>query len=138
MADPSLSRNPTSLAGATLTTASAVAFIAYIALESFGLLLSPYAGLIGYFVIPLVFVVGLLLIPIGMWREGRRRRRGREPWRWPSVDLGQARTRWILAIVGFLTIVNIGIVAVASIGVVHYTESDNFCGQVCHTPMKPE
>jgi hypothetical protein len=135
---PALSHNPTSIAGAALTTISAVLFIVYVVLEAFGLIISPYAGLLGYLLVPAVFVVGLLLIPFGMWREGRRRRRGRAPWSWPALDFGHRPTRWVLSVVGLLTVVNLGIVAVASVGVTHYTESNQFCGQVCHTPMTPE
>ena len=37
-----------------------------------------------------------------------------------------------------LTVVNLAIVAVAGLGALHYMETDQFCGQVCHVPMKPE
>ena len=36
------------------------------------------------------------------------------------------------------TLINIGIVAVASYGAVQYTESQAFCGQACHQVMAPE
>ena len=67
-------RNPVSIAGAWLTTLSVFAFVAFVALEQFGLLASPYAGLFGFMVVPAFFVLGLLLIPIGIWIEARRRR----------------------------------------------------------------
>jgi nitrate/TMAO reductase-like tetraheme cytochrome c subunit len=133
-----LSRNPISIAGAWITTLSVCAFVTYLALDQFGLLASPYAGLFGFMVVPAFFVVGLVLIPIGIWREGRRRRAGHEPWQWPAIDLGQSRTRAIVAAVAGLTVVNIAIVAVASVGAVHYSESNAFCGQVCHVPMEPQ
>jgi hypothetical protein len=133
-----LARNPLSVAGAALTTVAAVAFIVYATLDAFELIPGPYAGLFGYLLVPAVFVFGLLLIPIGMWREGRRRRRGRGAWNWPAVDLGRRRTRQITLAVLSLTLVNLAIVTVAGVGVVHYTESNRFCGQVCHTPMTPQ
>ncbi len=138
MADPRLARNPLSIAGALITTISALAFVVYVLLESFGLLASPYAGLLGYVLVPAVFVLGLVLIPLGMWREGRSRRRGHAAWGWPAVDLGNPTTRRVAAAVAALTLVNLGIVAIASVGVVHYTESNQFCGAVCHAPMTPE
>ena len=59
MADqPALSHNPTSIAGAALTTISAVLFIVYVVLEAFGLIVSPYAGLLGYLLVPALFVLG--------------------------------------------------------------------------------
>lgn len=121
-----------------ITTLSVCAFVTYLGLDGFGLLASPYAGLFGFIVVPAFFVLGLLLVPIGMWRESRRRRAGHEAWQWPAIDLGRSRTRGVVAAVAALTLVNIAIVAVASLGAVHYSESNAFCGQVCHVPMEPE
>jgi nitrate/TMAO reductase-like tetraheme cytochrome c subunit len=130
--------NPLSLAGAALTTASALAFITFYVIEALGLIENPYAGIIGYVLFPALFVLGLLLIPLGIWREGRRRSRGRAAWRWPVLDLGSPSTRRTMAGVVVLTLVNIGLVSVAGFGAGHYMESNNFCGQVCHEPMKPQ
>ena len=63
---PPVVRNPVSVAGAWLTTLAAFAFLGYLAAEAFGLLESPYSGLLGFVVVPAMFVAGLLLIPIGM------------------------------------------------------------------------
>jgi nitrate/TMAO reductase-like tetraheme cytochrome c subunit len=133
-----LARNPISIAGAWITTLSVCAFVTYLALDQFGLLASPYAGLFGFMVVPAFFIIGLALIPIGIWWEARRRRAGHAAWQWPAIDLRQGRTRAIVAAVIGLTIVNIAIIAVASVGAVHYSESNAFCGQVCHVPMEPE
>jgi len=136
--EPALASNPVSIAGGWLTTLSVFAFLAFVALEYFGLLNSPYAGLFGFIVVPAFFALGLLLIPIGIWNEGRRRAQGRVAWRWPVIDLTEGRTRAVLIAIVGLTIINLGIVAIASVGAVHYSESDNFCGQVCHAPMTPQ
>ena len=72
-------RNPISILGVWLTTLAAFAFIAFYSVDAFGLLAaSPYAGIFGFLCLPAVFVLALLLIPIGIWREDRRRRRGLE------------------------------------------------------------
>ena len=133
-----LTRNPVSAFGAWLTTLSALAFIAYYIAEAFGLFASPYSGLIGFVVLPACFILGLLIIPLGVWRESRRRRRGLEPWRWPAFDLSQSSTRRVAFAIALLTLVNLAIVAVAGMGAVHYMETDQFCGQVCHVPMRPQ
>jgi hypothetical protein len=138
MAEARLTRNPLSIAGAVITTISALAFLLFVALEAFDLLKSPYAGLLGYVLVPGAFLVGLALIPLGMWREGRRRRLGQAAWSWPAINLGEPHTRRVVAAVGVLTLINLGVVAIASVGVVHYTESNQFCGAVCHTPMTPQ
>ncbi|MEZ5316106.1 MAG: NapC/NirT family cytochrome c [Vicinamibacterales bacterium] len=138
MPDARLSRNPLSLAGAWLTTLSAFSFLTYLGLSAFGLIGSPYAGIFGFVFLPACFLFGLALIPLGMWREGRRRRAGKAPWEWPAVNLGLAGTRRVAAVILLLTLVNLGIVAIAGTGAAHYMESNQFCGQVCHTPMQPE
>ena len=110
MTDPTprvpLSRNPVSLAGAWLTTLAAFAFIGYLLAAWFDLFVSPYADLLGFVAIPAVFVLGLAVIPLGMWREARRRRRGHAAWQWPTVDLGLRRTRLVISVLTLLTIVN--------------------------------
>lgn len=133
-----LSRNPVSLAGVWLTTLAAFAFLGYLIAGWFGLFATPYAGLIGYVAIPAVFLLGLALVPIGIWRESRRRRRGEAAWRWPAVDLGIRHTRMFLGAVLLLTVVNVTLIGVAGFGATHYMETTEFCGQVCHEPMKPE
>jgi nitrate/TMAO reductase-like tetraheme cytochrome c subunit len=138
MSTPPLSRNPVSILGAWITTLAAFAFLTFYALEAFALVASPYAGLVGFVAVPALFLLGLLLIPLGMWWEGRRRRRGREPWPWPAIDLGRPRTRTVVAGVLVLTLVNLAIVTVATTGALHYMETNAFCGMVCHTPMAPE
>ena len=135
---PSLWRNPLSIAGAWITTLSAFAFIVYFITESLGLLDNPYSGLFGFIGVPAVFLIGLLLIPIGIWREGRRRKRGRAPWSWPTINLAHTRTQQVIIGVLALTVVNLAIVGVAGFSASHYMETDQFCGQVCHEPMKPE
>lgn len=135
---PAVGRNPITLAGVFLTTVSAFAFITFYIVEDLGYLASPYAGLFGFVLVPVLFAFGLLLIPLGMWREGRRRSRGRAPWQWPLVDLGSSTTRRVVAAVATLTLVNLAIVAIAGFGATHYMESTEFCGQVCHEPMKPQ
>ena len=135
---PRRTHNPLTIFGAGLTTASAVAFIAFYVAEVLGFIENPYAGLIGYGLIPALFVLGLLLIPLGAWKESRRRRKGHEAWSWPVLNFGSQTTRRVGAAIAVLTFINLGIVAVASFGAVHYMESTQFCGQVCHEPMKPQ
>ena len=89
-----LARHPLAVAGAVLTTVSAVVFIALVIAVAFGLFEHPYAGLVVFVVVPALFVLGLLLIPLGMWLEARRLRRHPEATRdWPVFDLRNRTTR---------------------------------------------
>lgn len=135
---PDAVRNPVSLAGMALVTASAVLFLILFLLEFFGYLVNPYLGLLVFVTLPAFFLVGLALIPFGARRAARRRRLHPEAAEWPVIDLRQSRPRAIFAAVLALTFVNIVIVSLAAYGSVHYMESDAFCGQVCHETMAPE
>ena len=73
MTREALARHPLAIAGALITTAAAVVFIALVIAMFAGLFDNPYAGLVVFVAIPAVFVLGLLLIPLGMWLEGRYR-----------------------------------------------------------------
>ncbi len=134
-----LSRHPLAVAGALLTTVSAVVFIALVIAVAFGLFEHPYAGLVVFVVIPALFVLGLLLIPLGMWLEARRLQHHPEATRdWPVVDLRTPATRRTVLAVIALTAVNIVIVALAAKGAVHWMDSPSFCGETCHEPMQPQ
>lgn len=114
----------------------AVLFLALFLLELFGLLTNPYIGLLVFVAVPAVFLFGLLLIPIGAWRTARRRP-GETP-EWPVIDLRSEHQRAVAVGVLALTMVNLLIVSLAAYGGVHYMETSEFCGQVCHTTMEPQ
>ncbi len=133
-----LARNPVAIAGAVVATAAGVGFLVLAAAALAGLFHNPYAGLIVFIALPALFVAGLLLIPLGMWLESRRRRDGASGRDWPVVDLRVARVRRVTLVVVALTAVNVAIVLLAGYGGLHAMESPGFCGTVCHTPMKPQ
>ena len=135
---PSAVRNPISLIGAAITTAMAIVFLALLALEMGGQLTNPYIGLLIFVAVPAVFMLGLLLIPIGAWRQRRRIRAGNAEVGWPVIDLRLPRTRTVIFAVAVLTCVNILIVSLAAYGTVHHMETAEFCGTTCHTTMQPE
>jgi hypothetical protein len=122
--------------GVALTTASAMLFLALAALGLFGYLRNPYAGIVVFIMVPALFVLGLLLIPLGLWLQ--RRRRGVEVAAWSTLSLADANMRRTVAFVVVATLVNIAILSVASFGAVEYSESQAFCGQTCHSVMSPE
>lgn len=131
-------RHPVSAVGIALTTASALLFLCLFGLHLFGFLLSPYAGILVFILLPAVFAVALLLIPLGVWLEGRREAAGFEPRHWPRIDLNDPTQRRMVAFISIATIANVLILSIASYGAVEYSESQAFCGQVCHTVMEPE
>jgi NapC/NirT cytochrome c family protein len=131
-------RHPVSALGVALTTASALLFLALFALHVLGFLQNPYIGILVFILIPAVFVVGLLLIPLGDRLQRRRVAAGVPERPWPRIDLNDSAQRRMVLLVGVLTVVNILILSMASYGAVEYSESQAFCGQLCHTVMEPE
>jgi hypothetical protein len=134
-----LARHPLAMAGAMITTASAVVFIALLIAEVIGLFANPYAGLVVFIALPAIFVIGLLMIPAGMWLEQRRLLRDpTTPTNWPVIDLNTPRVRRTALLFTALTAANVVILLVAGYGSLHWMDSPQFCGQVCHEPMHPQ
>ena len=137
-----LTRNPISLLGTAITTASAVLIVSLFALEIVGFLGNPYIGILAYMVFPGIFALGLVLIPIGVYRERRRAReaaeRGEVERVFAVVDLNRPQTRKAVLIVLMLTLANIVILAAATYKGVEVMDSTEFCGETCHTVMSPE
>ena len=133
-----LVRHPVAIAGAVITTASAVVFIALTIAAFAGLFENPYSGLVIFVVLPAIFVVGLLLIPLGMRLQRRRLAHHPDAGEWPVIDFRQPRVRRTTLAITALTAVNVVILLLAGYGSLHWMESPSFCGQVCHTPMHPQ
>lgn len=139
-----VTRNWLTLFGASLTTVSGIGIVAFLVFGLLGLSLSPYVAILGALILPGMFVIGLLLIPVGSWWENKRRTAGRprlldrDKGPYPSVDFNKPRVRRAAAVLGIFTVVNLLILSTASYEGLHYMDSPEFCGQVCHTVMAPE
>jgi hypothetical protein len=135
----SLSRDPVGLLGCALTTASALLILTLFGLELVGFHGNPYVGILAYLILPGVFLLGLVLIPLGVRRQRRRATRdGRDASAFPVIDLNLDRTRNVVLTFLVLTMANIVILAVATYKGVEVMESATFCGTTCHTVMQPE
>jgi len=135
-----LGQNPISLAGAILTTSSAITLIVFwIYLIVQARPIHPYFSIVFFLILPAVFALGLLLMPIGgLLRRRKLRASGELPREYPKVDLRSPFLRRAILIVGLLTFVNFAIMGAASYKGVEYMDSAQFCGQTCHTVMTPE
>jgi hypothetical protein len=133
-------RNPLTMFGGWLTTVSALLFLAVFFADLFGLHTNPYIGIVFFLVLPGVFVVGLVSMPLGVFLSRRRELLGRPALAlaWPVIDLNQLHTRRVAGAMLFLTVVNVVVISLAAFRGVEYMDSPQFCGQVCHTVMKPE
>ena len=130
--------NRVSAIGVALTTASALIFFFLLALELAGALQNPYMGIVQFVILPALFLLGLLLIPLGRWQQRRRDPAAAAEATWPKLDLADPNIRRALLFFAVATLANILILSTATFGAVHYSESQAFCGQTCHEPMTPE
>ena len=134
-----LGSNPVTLAGAVLTTSSAITLIGFWAFDILvGGDVNPYAGLLVFLILPGFFVAGLVLMPIGaLWKRRQLARSGNIVESYPRVDLSSGTARHLFAWISGLTLLNIMIFGAASYRGVEYMDSAKFCGQTRHTVMQP-
>src|SRR5262249_34457200 len=91
-------------------------------------------------ILPAIMVFGLLVILVGMLVE-RKRRRNLAPGElgvYPVIDLNDPQRRKYFLIFLAFTFLFVSVSAFGSYRAYEHTESVAFCGQTCHTVMKPE
>ena len=83
---PSLLRNYISFCGWAIILATLTSIVLLVLIELTGVSDSPYVGIITYIVLPAILVFGMMLVPLGMLLE-RRRRRGLAPSEIPAFPV---------------------------------------------------
>lgn len=98
---------------------------------------SLYMGLITYMAVPCILVLGAALALAGAVLAATQRRRGIEP-TLPILDLNNPRTfrRFFFTLVVLVLFLLVS--GLAGYHAYHFTESVEFCGELCHEVMKPE
>jgi nitrate/TMAO reductase-like tetraheme cytochrome c subunit len=137
---PSLFRNYISFVGAAIVLACLASIVLLFLIEITGTNSSPYIGIFAWVLLPSILGFGLIVIAIGMLTERRRRRSLSkfEAATYPTIDLNDPRRRRFFLIFISLTFVFVSVSAFGSYRAYEHTESVAFCGQTCHTVMKPE
>src|SRR6059058_3924582 len=80
--------NPLSLFGGAITTGAGLTMIVYWLIELVGHpTVNPYLGIIFFLILPATFMLGLVLIPIGIYvRRKRLQLAGQIPTVYPAID----------------------------------------------------
>jgi hypothetical protein len=132
--------NPLSLVGSIIASVSALIFVFFLATSWLFEGGGAYSGVIIYIVLPVFLIIGLILIPVGIRRRSRRiRKEGEEGTkRWIMIDLRDPKQWNAIAIFIVATILFLVLTGIGSYEAFHYTESNEFCGTVCHKVMEPE
>lgn len=136
----SLFRNYISFVGAAIATAAFLSTVLLFLVEIGSHQENPYLGILTYIIFPSVLLLGLAIIVIGMLLERRRRHRGspEQVAAYPKLDLNDPRARHAFFVFLVMTFLFICASAFGSYKAYEYTESDAFCGETCHSVMKPE
>src|SRR6201993_3190892 len=95
---------------------------------------SPYIGMFAYVVMPGFLVLGLVLIPVGMLLERNKRRKllpGEIP-KYPRLDLNDPAQRSRIAGISAFIIVFVMLSAMGSYRAYEFSDTTQFCGQLCH------
>ncbi|HXZ81503.1 MAG TPA: NapC/NirT family cytochrome c [Terriglobales bacterium] len=135
-----LFRNPISLIGAAIAAVAAANIIFLVIIDLMSGHPSPYIGILAYMIAPAFLVLGLVLIAVGILHERSRRRKGIAAAlpRYPRIDLNNPAQRSAFAFFVTFTLVFVLISAVGSYKAYEFTDSVQFCGQLCHSVMHPE
>ncbi len=137
---PTLFRNYLSFAGALIVAACLASIILLFLIELTKVAENPYLGIVTFVILPAFLILGLFIIVAGMVIERRRRKRspGSEIAAYPKIDLNDPRQRRVAFSLVGVSFIFIFMSAFGSYRAYEYSESVEFCGQTCHTVMKPE
>jgi hypothetical protein len=128
--------------GVILTTSSFVTFIIMQFAFFLGILRNAYIGLIIYLLFPSLFIIGLILVPIG-WAEYRKTtgKTTRELLSERFEPDERTPRFWgskVFQTIIILTSVNVVFMLAVSVQTLHFMDRPNFCGTACHSVMNPE
>lgn len=131
--------NLITLIGTALSAVSFGLICFLILLETMAEKPKPYMGIIAFVILPVFLFIGLFMIFGGIIREHRRTRLGKpHGLHLPQVDLNNPRHRTAFAFFGIGTLIFLGFSAFSSFKAYEHTDSDEFCGETCHSVMEPE
>ncbi len=135
-----LVQNPISMMGLALSIVALANIVFLFLIDLISEKPSPYVGILAYMVAPGFLIAGLALTIIGMWRRRRQQVLGEptEVARFPRIDLNDPHQRSTVVFFGTFLIVFVMMSAVGSYKAYEFTDSVQFCGQLCHTVMNPE
>lgn len=100
---------------------------------------NPYLGILTYIVAPAFLITGLALVFFGAWAQRRWqiKHAATMPDRW-RLDFHNPRQRRVIVLFGTGAVTFLLLSAFGSYQTYHYSESTQFCGEVCHRAMNPE
>ena len=100
---------------------------------------NPYLGIFTYIVAPGFLITGIATLFFGAWAQRRWsiKHATTTPDKW-RLDLSDRKQRWRITFFLAGAVAFLLLSAFGSYQTYHYSESVQFCGQVCHSAMNPE
>lgn len=136
---PPSTQNWISLVGITIAAISFFMAVFLFTISQLLLAKGNYLGLVTYIILPMIMIVGLLFVPIGMVvKRKKMQQTGETPEGWPRIDLNDSRYRNAFFIFVIGSTILLFASAIGSYEAFHFTESVEFCGELCHSVMEPE
>jgi hypothetical protein len=133
------SNNWLSLFGVVVVTTATIFWLFLLPTTLKGEAATPYIGILSFLLVPACFFAGLILIPAGiLWRKRKERSAGVYPSHFPPLTWRNPDLRKLVYFVGVTTLANLVIASQVTYQAVNYMDSVTFCGQTCHTVMKPQ
>jgi len=134
-----LANNWISLVGVIVVTTATIFWLFLLPFTLRGEVTHPYIGILVFLMLPAVFILGLVLIPVGIsFRRRRDRAKGRTPAHFPELNWQNHDFRRLLLFVAVTTFLNLVIVSQLAYSAVTFMDSTTFCGLACHRIMGPE
>jgi nitrate/TMAO reductase-like tetraheme cytochrome c subunit len=135
-----LLQNPISLIGVAVVAVSLVNVFFLFLIDAMSERPNAYVGILAYMVAPAFLILGLLLIFIGVWNHRRRQRTASasDAARYLRIDFSDPGQRGAVAFLLTFVLVFVMLSAVGSYRAYEFTDSVQFCGQLCHSVMNPE
>lgn len=136
---PSSFYNLVTLIGAAIAAVSFGLILFLILLETMSETPKPYMGIIAFVILPAIMIIGLIVAIVGIIREHRLERLGKpHGLHLPQIDMNKPSHRRAFTLFSVGTILLLLFSAFGSFKAYEHTDSDQFCGQTCHTVMEPE
>jgi hypothetical protein len=136
---PTYVYNPITFFGAGLAGLSFGLILFLTVLELLSTESKPYMGIITFIILPIFLLLGIAILVFGLLRERRRQEKGLlRKKRFMVIDLNDSKQRRMVFTFSAGAILLLFFSAFGSYKAYEYSDSDEFCGEMCHTVMAPE
>ncbi len=135
-------RSRLSVAGAVMASVILPVLAVFTILDVQGIVRNPYFNFINYVVLGPLFIVGLIMLVVGLLVGKGDEDLGAFTYEYLKEQFSKpgrfTRVRRLLFLITVLTFATIIVVGLVSYTGLRYTDSTSFCGQFCHQVMEPE